>query len=862
MFRLTKEKIIVIIAVIFLGLILWMLVFKKGGTLEEWVLSQKPRTYYAIPPKESISSSAQVNPVRNPFVSQTQKAEYVIDLSLPDPIRKQFTLVGFKPFPDSRCGDKGTLRIQTGKSYSYDNSIKLASPSSGSLPATETLQTLIIETNQNLNPSPDKVTPTPETPIDDDVLTLQNGLEIRGKYIGEDNDNVWFVPAGRNAVVTYKRRDISNIKRTSYTTDELYEIELKKVSVDDAYSWWRLSEWCFEKGLEDKAVAALQKAVKINDHELKFYLKLSDYYRKKKDFDNEFALYQKALQSTLINKETIYFKLGEAYEILGLFKEALDSYEKAVGINSNYVEALLNSANLYCLTRNYDSALKIYERLRDLSPTEVKVFEGLGLLEYQRGNLAKAREILLKIAERSGISADTLNILGMLFVLDADYSNAGQYFIKSISNNPDCTPAWNNLGFLYLSANLYPQAEMLFNEYSSLNPADEVSLIGLGYLKWLNNKTDEALTLFNSALKMMPDSFVAHYVRGQLYFNQQDYQNAQQDFAWCLSTVPSFTETLYYLAMVSLYQKDYKQAIQYYKAYLNQMPPNLMSGVDDFNSSIALVGNGDIGQARKILTEDNHLKNYVPSLNLLAYIDYNEHNVEQAIKRLEESMSIDKSIANAYARDSLDKIRRAFNQTIWSDNFDRVDSNVLGGGWAETEKYGVEIAIVNKQCLFKGSQSLNATGLATIEKTVSKSTFIKWEVRLKIDLTSDAIAGIYFSNSAKDNTLFIARNKQQFVYGSSNKPDAPPAEWLPFQKQVTPAEDFKITLEPVVSKGRLAEFRCFIDDVLCGTIQVKSNSFSNSKDTTYLIGIFGYAPLNKQWELAVKNVKIFEEKIR
>lgn len=861
MFGLTKEKFIIIIAIIFLGLILWMLIFEKDETSKEWILNQKPQTYYGMPPKESISSAARLNPVRNPFVSQTQKGGNFIDLPLPEPIQKQFTLVGFKPFPDSCYSDKGNLKIQTGKSYSYDNSIKLASPAMSSLSTTEILKTLITEINQNLNPPPDKKTPTSEPPIVEDTLILQNGTEVKGKYIGEDNDVIWFVPAGRNTVVSYKRQNLKDIIRT-YTNDELYEIELKKISVDDAHSWWRLSAWCFEKGLEDKAAMALQNAIKINNHELKFYLKLADYYLKKKDFDNEFALYQKALQSDLVNKEVIYFRLGEAYERLRLFVEALDSYEKAVGINSNYVEALLNLANLYCLSRDNDSALKIYERLKGLSPAEIKVFEGLGLLEYQRGNLGKAREILLKIAERPDISAHTLNILGMLFVLDADYSKASQYFIKSISNKPDSTSAWNNLGFLYLSANLYPEAEMLFKEYGNLNPTDEVSFIGLGYLKWINNKTDEALVLFNSALKMMPDSFAAHYVMGQLYFSQQNFQDAQQNFTWCLSNLPSFTETLYYLAMISLYQKDYKQAIQYYKAYLNQMSPNLISGMDDFNLSLTFVGNSDIKQARKILTENNRLKNYVPSLNLLAYIDYTELNVEQAMKRFEESISIDKSNANAYARDSLENIRRASNQSTWLDNFERADSNVIGLGWTETEKYGVEIAIVNKQCLFKGVQSLNETGLTTIEKIVSKVSFIKGEARLKIDLASDAIGGIYLSNSSKDNSFFIARNKQQFVYGFSNKPDAPPAEWLSFQKQITPAEDFKITLELVVSKERLTEFRCSIDDVLCETIPIKGNLFSNTKDTTYLIGIFGYAPLNKQWELAVKSVKTLEEKIR
>ncbi len=68
MLGITKEKILVGAAIIFIAIILWSVVFRKTEVVEEWVLGQKPRTYYAVAPKEqTITQSATVGQTRNPL---------------------------------------------------------------------------------------------------------------------------------------------------------------------------------------------------------------------------------------------------------------------------------------------------------------------------------------------------------------------------------------------------------------------------------------------------------------------------------------------------------------------------------------------------------------------------------------------------------------------------------------------------------------------------------------------------------------------------------------------------------------------------------------------------------------------------
>ena len=872
MLKVSKEKILITLSVVFLGLVAWIITFNQEKMPDEWVLSQKPKTYYPTPPKDSAGDLNKLDvPRRNPFISKEERIESRIDLSLPDITEKQYTLLGFQPVPDLRFypavsgtdQNKGLLKTSFGKIYPYDDSARLTPPAGRALPPVETLNLLISDIHQPPKP-PDTSSGTPE----EDVIIMRNGTKITGKYVAEDKDFVYFVKSGQDKVVRYDKQDIADIKRV-YTADEQYEVELKKVSTNDAHSWFRLSEWCFQKGLDDKAVAALRESLKINDHELKFYLALADYYFRKNDFDSEIALYRQALKSSVINPDVIYYRLGNAYERLKLLPEARLAYEKAVALTPNYNEALLRLADLYRLKQDYDAALKTYERIRNFRNPDSAYLEGLARLQYQTGKLDEARQSLLEAQKNSDLSSEALNLLGMLDVLNGDYNKAGEKFLYSINLKPDLSSGWTNLGLLYLSAGLYPEAEMLFTEYADLNPIDETPYIGLGYLKWLNNKTparqsggDDALAFFQKALKMAPDSFQTHYALGQLYFYLQQYPQAQQEFQWCLANTPSFTETLSYLAAISLYQKNNKEALKYYRAYFAQLPPELVSAADESNFVLALVSSDNTEQAKKILGESERLNKYVPAIILSAYLSYKELNAEEAIKKLQAALAIDPS--NLWAKNSGQKIKESSSQAISVDTFDRPDSAIIGHGWTETEKYGVEISIANKQCLFKGVQSLTKDGLTTLEKTVSRASFIKFEARLNIDAESAIMAGIYLTGPAKEKTLFIARRKQEIVYGFSAKPDAPPVEWSSFAKPAIVAENSKITLEIQGSNERPTEYQCFVDDVLCGIIQLKGNitPVGRGQDTSYLIGIFGYAPLGQEWQMSVKNARVFEEKVR
>ena len=82
----------------------------------------------------------------------------------------------------------------------------------------------------------------------------------------------------------------------------------------------------------------------------------------------------------------------------------------------------------------------------------------LGLLSYQRGDLAKAIEEL-KISVRMNSDSElTHNLLGLVYLDSRQYDEAVSHFDRALQLNPYFTDVHNNLGTVFRKRGEFPQA--------------------------------------------------------------------------------------------------------------------------------------------------------------------------------------------------------------------------------------------------------------------------------------------------------------------------------------------------------------------------------------------------------------------
>lgn len=189
----------------------------------------------------------------------------------------------------------------------------------------------------------------------------------------------------------------------------------------------------------------------------------------------------------------VHYNLGLLLQEQKRYKEALESYHKAVSYRPRMAVAHLNLASVLVLLGHREQAKQVY--------TFCAQIDGTGLKD-------------VKLHESTKISA--LYNLGRMYADDGDLEKALEVFQKAVSRMPPYYAAqslYNVIGEMYAKLNQSKEAEVWFRK-SLLLKRDHIP-VHLTYAKMLSqlNRTKEADQLFRNAIRISPNdsSIYNHY---------------------------------------------------------------------------------------------------------------------------------------------------------------------------------------------------------------------------------------------------------------------------------------------------------------------------------------------------------------
>jgi tetratricopeptide (TPR) repeat protein len=859
--RLNKEKIFLIIGFIFLIAVVAWYFQNSAMPPDEGVVPGRAKGYFPEEMKGPLVSREYEAPAvrKSPFLPTSTGAgeDIQIDLPLPAIRIKSPLLTMVSPLPPVFQNVNKLFRL----SQAASKSAGLILPPVAALLSTDA----IVEMIEGIAPIEEEMPPKIDPDYrGDDTVIMQSGEVRTGRIVKErytdKEGKQWmtFTPKTWKQSMEIAWLDIR--QATSYKTiREEFQEKLGNTASDNADAQYQLALWCFEKGMDEEAVKCLERAINAGKTEIKYYFRLAEYYASQMNMEKELSVYQSALKSGVVNTEVLFEKLGGVSERLGMPVEALAYYEDSTKAHPHYVPAWLRMGDLYFARGNYDAALNCYQRVQQINAGEPALPSRMGTLEFMKGNFPQAGQLL-------GKEPGFANMLGVIALLSDDHQTAVQHFSEAIKNSlKDRAAGLTNLAYLYLAADKHKDAELLLQEAAKQDPASAMPLIGLGYLRWMTNNHDDALQQFNKAVKIDPANFFAYYSRGQFHFYKRKNDLAQKDFLFCLDNNPSFPGILYHLGVIAFEDKKFADAMNYYTLYTRQIPD---ISVDDYvNLGIIYAADRQFEKSFAAVAQATALKpEYLPVLSLQAYLLFMaNNNSKEAIELLAQLTK--KYPDEDYIYEILNLINRAASLVKWTDKFDRPNNADIGKVWTEIEKFGVVISLTDKKCVFSGKQAVVNQAITSLEQIRSKDNFAELEIEFEsVKDKSDKVTGFYIADQNKRSMLFIANVNNQLCYGSSKSADKPPSEWTPFKKNIQIATDnYKIALKRIkdtVSGKETEEFKCFYDKELVDTIPAKELSFFRAQGASIIIGIFGYAPLNRKWELAVKNVTLLEERAR
>ncbi|MFA8449920.1 MAG: tetratricopeptide repeat protein [Bacteroidales bacterium] len=462
---------------------------------------------------------------------------------------------------------------------------------------------------------------------------------------------------------------------------ELYKKALEK-NPNDAASMYEISRISQENGLEIDALDYAKKAVKI-DPKNKWYLSLlGELYRKTGENGKLIEIYKELLDLDSHNPDS-YTSLAVAYVLNSQFKEAIDVYgklENEVGLNEfittrkaklyeylnepkkalNEYEKLAEAypfeirnfqllAEFAINLKDYDVALKAYEKVEKLNPEDPYIHISLAEF-YKKQNKAKQAYEQLK----KGFSNTKLDAKTKIGILVAFYSfkemtgpNLDQVIVlcKSIVDaSPEDAEAWRIYSALLAQSKKFPEAFEGFTKARKFGDQSYSTYENL--LNLYPNKEDDAYKrLVDSAVMLFPNQPIPYYFKGLVELwgkKKHEALNYLLKGAKLSVKNPKLSEELY-AVIGNVYHelKDNKNAFIYYDKTLKLNPDNA-SILNNYAYYLALEDK-DLDRAKKMAKRAIELEpENANSIDTYAWVLFMLDDYEEALKYMQKV--IDKKI--------------------------------------------------------------------------------------------------------------------------------------------------------------------------------------------------------------------------
>ncbi len=137
--------------------------------------------------------------------------------------------------------------------------------------------------------------------------------------------------------------------------------------------------------------------------------------------------------------------LGLIYSGLKSYPLAEENYQKALEIDSNFVDTHYNLGNLYSDQKQYAKAEVAYHKALELDPKDADAHNNLGSLYAQLNRLPEAEDNINRALELDANEPIHHVSLGELYVKQENLNEAEASFKKALELDPDLKEAQNNL---------------------------------------------------------------------------------------------------------------------------------------------------------------------------------------------------------------------------------------------------------------------------------------------------------------------------------------------------------------------------------------------------------------------------------
>lgn len=270
-------------------------------------------------------------------------------------------------------------------------------------------------------------------------------------------------------------------------------------------------------GKIDQAALTLEQAIQIESEiEILFdlWIKLGDLYNKYSNYEKALSAYNEASKLNP-NEAWLYGRLGEIHSLLNQPKSAVSSYQKALLLEKDKIEAstwLIKLGDLNIADGHLDQAEQFYKEAIEKNPEKAlyRILLANALFEQQKFN-----ESLREYKKAAELEPDYNNNLSYLAKLGIIYNNIKSYeeaitiFQKVLEIDPKNSSTLRLLGNTYYSMEKMELALKSYQTAVLINPQleqDSQFLLRIAHTLYILEQYEEVKIIINKALNLEPEN--------------------------------------------------------------------------------------------------------------------------------------------------------------------------------------------------------------------------------------------------------------------------------------------------------------------------------------------------------------------
>jgi tetratricopeptide (TPR) repeat protein len=208
-------------------------------------------------------------------------------------------------------------------------------------------------------------------------------------------------------------------------------------------------------------------------------------------------------------------------------KEALAEFEKTLSLDSNFIDALSQIAEIHLAKGQAEKALERCNAQLKIVPNNPVIYNLLGRIYFVEKKDDKAEEYFKKSIELDKNFLPSYMDLGSVYAKSNSYDKAIQQYEDVLKANPKLLPPYMLLGVIYEKQEKYDKAKENYEKALKIDPkfAPAANNLAWNYAE-RGGDIDIALSLAQSAKEQLPDDPSISDTLGWIYYKKNAYLKA------------------------------------------------------------------------------------------------------------------------------------------------------------------------------------------------------------------------------------------------------------------------------------------------------------------------------------------------